>query len=104
MRSLLDALSENLEAEASGLSESEVRRRAEPAKVLVKAFLADYSGASLAGSPSRAATVTALRLLADFYARKGPRARLGGTADGDSVAAALKSAGEALDAELRAAS
>jgi len=107
VRSLLDALGENLEAEASGkLSEAEVRRRAEPAKGLVKAWLADYSGAGggqLRASPSYVATVAALRLLAEFYARAGPRARLGGTPDGAAVAAALQAAKAALEAELRAA-
>jgi hypothetical protein len=102
---LLAALSENLRAEATGtLSQAEVRRRAEPAKALVKAFLKEYSGsAALADSPSYVATVAALRLLAEFYAREGPRARLGGTVAGEAVARALDEAQAALDAELLAA-
>ena len=124
VRDVVSALSDTILFEASGASEREVRRKADPAKASIERFLRDWKGSPLVSSqPSYAALVGAFRLsskcsrcrkpffllcsdayvcfadalrqLGAFYAARGSRAAL--TPDvRDAVLAALKQA----DADL----
>ena len=104
MRALLDALQASLALEATGVSEIEVRRKAEPAKAAVQSFLRAYrpTDARLQSLASYAATCSALRLLSEFYQAKGGLSRLGGSPEGDAVRQKLDEAQLLLEEELRA--
>jgi hypothetical protein len=104
VRALLDALQASLALEATGVSEIEVRRKAEPAKAAVQSFLRAYrpTDARLQSLASYAATCSALRLLSEFYQAKGGLSRLGGSPEGDAVRQKLDEAQLLLEEELRA--
>ena len=63
VRDVVSALSETILFEASGASEREVRRKADPAKASIERFLRDWKGSPLVSSqPSYAALVGAFGL------------------------------------------
>lgn len=71
------ALREAIQAEIDGAGEFEVRKKADPAKEIVKDFISSFKSDSAEGqSESYAAISEALRELAAFYKSKGPRAAL----------------------------
>jgi hypothetical protein len=60
VRDVVSALSDTILFEASGASEREVRRKADPAKASIERFLRDWKGSPLVSSqPSYAALVGA---------------------------------------------
>ena len=77
MKSLREAIEVDL---TSGKDEeAKVRRKAEPAKALVREWTArwgDGKAPAVGGSQSHSALTSALRELGGFYQRKGQRARM----------------------------
>ncbi len=60
VRDIVAALTDTITLEASGASEREVRRRADPAKASIERFLRDWKGSPLVSSqPSYVALVSA---------------------------------------------
>ena len=69
VRRVVASLSESISFEATGASEREVRRKADPAKADIERFLRDWKGSPLvAAEPSYAAVVGASCLRALFKA------------------------------------
>ena len=82
---LIDALRETIELDLSGASELEVRRRAEPAKDLVKKFINNWSDAVVVRDETSCQEIrAAVQELGKFYSQNGQRKRLT-----DSVATSL---------------
>lgn len=76
-RSLVDALREAVYADLGGAPEREVRRKADPAKDLVRQFMSRWRDAGeVAGEVSYAELTGAIRQLGEFYLSNGQRARL----------------------------
>jgi hypothetical protein len=74
---LADALRDAIDTDVSGAEEREVRRKADPAKDLVRQFLAKYRAAgSLDSEESYQQLNATIRELGAFYTSKGQRARL----------------------------
>lgn len=99
-RKLIRALRASLEAELEGAGELEVRRKADPAKELVKDFINSYRGdAFVTGSPAYRSIQAALTELGAFYQKRGPRAAV--TRDvAESVLAKLAEAEAELPDEV----
>jgi hypothetical protein len=96
VRQLVKALREAIDAEQAGAKEFEVRRKADPAKDLARAFLRRWQDDPLvAGDPARAEVQAALSELGRHYQRNGPRSRLS-----DDVAAAVLARLDAAEAAL----
>lgn len=76
-RSLISVLRESVEADLSGAPEKEVRRKADPAKDLVRRFLTNWQDSSIVKNDEsyQLLTVT-IQDLGKFYSQKGQRARL----------------------------
>lgn len=82
---LIDALRDSIDADLSGAPEREVRRKADPAKDLVKRYINTWSGASaIADSTACQEIRTAVQELGEFYRVNGQRQRMT-----DSVAASI---------------
>ncbi len=95
-RALAAALREAVEADLGGAPEREVRRRADPAKDLVKKFVGRWRGApEVAGAASYAELTAAVQELGEYYRAAGARAALTGAAGG-RVLARLAAAEAAL--------
>ena len=93
---LAKALREAIDAEEGGARETEVRRKADPAKELAKQFLRRWQDdPSVAGGAAHEEMKAALRELGAFYQTNGPRARLTGDA-----AAAVRARLDAVEAAL----
>jgi len=74
---LIDALRDSIDADLSGSPEREVRRKAEPAKDLVKRYINTWSGASaIADSTACQEIRTAVQELGEFYRSNGQRQRM----------------------------
>lgn len=83
---LIDALRESIDLDVSGAPEREVRRKAEPAKDLVKRFINNYSDAPVISlEPSCREIRLAVQELGEFYRAKGQRQRM----DADTSASIL---------------
>lgn len=77
MHKLVDALRASIEAEADGAKEAEVRRKADPAKELVREFVGKWQdNPAVAGDPSHDEMRGVLSELGRFYQSAGPRSRL----------------------------
>jgi hypothetical protein len=95
-RALAAALREAVEADLGGAPEREVRRRADPAKDLVKKFVGRWRGApEVASAASYAQLTAAVQELGEYYRASGARAALT-TAAGGRVLARLAAAEAAL--------
>lgn len=72
---LIDALRESIETDLSGAPEREVRRKAEPAKDLVKRFINTWGGSSAISETTACSEIrAAVQELGEFYRTKGQRA------------------------------
>lgn len=93
---LIDALRESIETDLSGAPEREVRRKAEPAKDLVKRFINTWGGASAIAETTACSEIRlAVQELGEFYKTQGQRAGL--TSDvASSILAHLDQAEKAL--------
>ena len=82
---LIDALRDSIDADLSGSPEREVRRKAEPAKDLVKRYINTWSGASAIADATACREIRiAVQELGEFYRSNGQRQRMT-----DSVAASI---------------
>lgn len=89
---LIDALRESIDLDVSGAPEREVRRKAEPAKDLVKRFINNYSDAPVISlDPSCREIRFAVQELGEFYRVKGQRQRM----DAETSASILRHLEEA---------
>jgi len=76
-RKLLSALRDSIEADLSPANEAEVRRKADPAKMLVKEWVANWRDVrAVSGEVSFKQIKESLQILGDFYLKKGQRTRL----------------------------
>jgi hypothetical protein len=76
-RSLVDALRDSIDADLSGAPEREVRRKADPAKDLVRRFVGEWRDAAVVrDEESYVQLSAAIQELGQFYAGQGQRARL----------------------------
>ncbi|CAL8469845.1 g9387 [Coccomyxa elongata] len=74
---LAAALREAIETDLSDAEERQVRKKADPAKNLVKGWLSDWKDTpSLQAEPSYTQLSGTIRELGEFYRKKGQRARL----------------------------
>ena len=74
---LIDALKESIEVDLSGAPEREVRRKAEPAKDLVKRYINTWSGASAIADTTACKEIRlAVQELGEFYRVQGQRKRM----------------------------
>lgn len=74
---LISALRDSISADLTGDNEREVRRKADPAKPLVREFMGRWQGdPQVVNEVSHKQIVSILRELGTFYASKGQRARL----------------------------
>ncbi|KAI8467526.1 MAG: photosystem II Pbs27 [Monoraphidium minutum] len=96
VRQLVKALRDAIEAEVGGAKETEVRRKADPAKDLAKQFIGRWQdNPTVAGDPTHDEMRSALQELGSYYQRNGPRSRLTAAASAgilgrlDAVEAAL---------------
>ena len=72
---LIDALRDAIEADLSGAPEREVRRKADPAKDLVKRFINSWSGSSAIADTTACSEIrAAVQELGEFYRINGQRA------------------------------
>jgi len=72
---LIDALRESIDTDLSGAPEREVRRKAEPAKDLVKRFINTWSGSSAIAETTACSEIReAVQELGEFYRTRGQRA------------------------------
>ena len=72
---LIDALRDAIEADLSGAPEREVRRKADPAKDLVKRFINSWSGSSAIADMTACSEIrAAVQELGEFYRINGQRA------------------------------
>ena len=72
---LIDALRDAIETDLSGAPEREVRRKAEPAKDLVKRFINTWSSSSAIAETTACSEIrAAVQELGEFYRTKGQRA------------------------------
>lgn len=95
-RSLVDALRDSIDADLAGAPEREVRRKADPAKDLVRKFMGDWRGAAVVSEDESYRQLTAaIQELGQFYMQRGQRARLD-----EAVGQALLTRLEAADAAL----
>ncbi|GFR47648.1 hypothetical protein Agub_g9391 [Astrephomene gubernaculifera] len=77
VKRLSEGLRETIEAEASGASEAEVRRKADPAKDTVREFVRKWrDNARVSGDITHAEIKEALAELGEYYMAHGQRARL----------------------------
>lgn len=75
--SLIRTLRDAIEADLDGLPEYEVRRKADPAKDLVKTFMTRWKDAPVVKEdPSYAQLIQSIQELGQFYQRNGQRARM----------------------------
>lgn len=76
-RSLVEALRDAVDADLSGAEEREVRRKADPAKDLVRQFMSRWRDVPLVRDDASYAQLTStIRELGEFYMKNGQRARL----------------------------
>ena len=76
-RSLVEALRDAVYSDLSGAPEREVRRKADPAKDLVRQFMTRWRDErEVAGEESYTELTAAIRQLGEFYLKNGQRARL----------------------------
>eukprot|EP00775_Hariotina_reticulata_P001353 gene1353-1694_t len=77
MQKLVKALQTSIAAEAEGAKENEVRRKADPAKELVKEFVGKWQDRpEVVGDVTHDEMKSAIAELGRFYQRNGPRSRL----------------------------
>lgn len=77
VKRIVSSLRESLQAEASGASEREVRRKAEPAKEAVMDYVGKWqANPKVSDDPSSEEIKKALAELGAFYKAKGSRSRL----------------------------
>eukprot|EP00879_Flechtneria_rotunda_P005315 GHRR01005602.1.p1 GENE.GHRR01005602.1~~GHRR01005602.1.p1 ORF type:complete len:208 (+),score=88.86 GHRR01005602.1:136-759(+) len=77
MHRLVKALNDSIEAEASGAKEMEVRRKADPAKEMVREFVSKWQDdAAVVGDVAHDEMQSALSQLGRFYQKNGSRSRL----------------------------
>lgn len=77
VRSLIQALKDSIDADINGEPEREVRRKADPAKDLVRQFMTRWKDNNdVKDSESYIQIVDAIQQLGQFYISKGQRARL----------------------------
>lgn len=75
--SLVKTLREAIEADLDGLPEYEVRRKADPAKDLVKTFMTRWKDVPIVKEdPSYAQLIQSIQELGQFYQKNGQRARM----------------------------
>lgn len=95
-RSLVDALREAVYSDLNGDPEREVRRKADPAKDLVRQFMTRWRDEQeVSGEVSYSELTAAIRQLGEFYLKNGQRARLS-----DEVGQALLARLDAAEAAL----
>ncbi|KAK9825441.1 hypothetical protein WJX81_008200 [Elliptochloris bilobata] len=93
---LVGALRDAVELDLEGADEREVRRKADPAKALVKEWVSRWRDERTVTSEASYKQISAaLQQLGEFYMRKGQRARLP-RADGDQLLRRLGAAELAL--------
>lgn len=74
---LIDALRDSIDADLSGAPEREVRRKADPAKDLVKRYINTWSGASAIADATPCKEIRfAVQELGEFYRTNGQRQRM----------------------------
>ncbi|EFJ50297.1 hypothetical protein VOLCADRAFT_116830 [Volvox carteri f. nagariensis] len=99
VKRLSEGLSDSIEAEASGASEAEVRRKADPAKDTVREFVRKWrDNPRVSGDITHAEVKEALSELGEFYMAYGQRTKLTPPVR-ESVLKHLAAAKEALPAE-----
>jgi hypothetical protein len=95
-RDLIGTLRDSIYGDLDGLPEREVRRRADPAKDLVKQILTRWGNSKLINDdPSYTQLVAAIQELGEFYKANGQRARID-AAIAESILAKLDAAEAAL--------
>lgn len=76
-RSLISVLRDSIEADLSGAPEQEVRRKADPAKDLVRRFFTKWKNVAVVQNDESYHRLTeAIQDLGKFYTKRGQRARL----------------------------
>lgn len=74
---LIEALRDSIDADLSGAEEREVRRKAEPAKELVKRYINSWSGSSAIADATACREIrNAVQELGEFYRSNGQRQRM----------------------------
>ena len=95
-RSLIEALRDAVDMDLSGAPEIEVRRKADPAKDLVRQFMSRWREAPIVRDDVSYAQLTgAIRDLGEFYTKNGQRSRLSEKV-GQTLLARLEAAENAL--------
>lgn len=98
-RSLVDALRDAIDTDLSGAEEREVRRKADPAKDLVRQFMTRWKDAPIVRDDVSYTQLTgAIRDLGEFYMKNGQRSRLPENV-GQALLARLEAAENALPPE-----
>ncbi|KAK9823752.1 hypothetical protein WJX72_005160 [[Myrmecia] bisecta] len=95
-RKLVQALKESIVVDRDGATENEIRRKADPAKDLVKQWVSKWNGDRIVKDEDSYKQVTAaLQELGAFYTKNGQRSRLT-KATAESLLAKLQAAEDAL--------